>query len=124
MSTSDARRTRLRHEFVRHVSDQVDDGVLYISIEFATAVHKCFCGCGQEVVTLFAPTQWTLLFDGASVSLRPSIGNWSYNCQSHYWIVRNRVFWSRRFSGEEIERVRERERDEREAYFARKDVEP
>jgi len=120
MSRSTAHRTTLRHEFVRHVPEQLEDGVLYISVEFATAMHKCFCGCGLEVATPFAPTQWKLTFDGVSVSLRPSVGNWSYDCKSHYWIHRNRVVWGRQLSPSEIGRLRERERQEMELYYAKR----
>ncbi|WP_245801874.1 DUF6527 family protein [Chitinophaga sancti] len=27
-----------------------------------------------------------LTYDGETVSLHPSIGNWQFNCKSHYWI--------------------------------------
>jgi hypothetical protein len=118
MNTSAARRTSLRHEFVRHIPESLEEGVLYISIEFATAMHKCFCGCGAEVATPLAPTQWKLIFDGETVSLDPSVGNWSYDCKSHYWIDRNRIVWARRWSRSEIECVRERERREKEEYFS------
>lgn len=118
MNTSATRRTTLRHEFVRYVPEKLEEGVLYVSVEFATAMHKCFCGCGAEVATPLAPTQWKLIFDGETVSLDPSVGNWSYECKSHYWIDRNRVIWARRWSENEIERVRERERREKEAYFS------
>ncbi|MGH9885108.1 MAG: DUF6527 family protein [bacterium] len=94
--------------------------MLYISVEFATAMHRCLCGCGFEVATPFAPTRWKLTFDGVSVSLRPSVGNWSYDCKSHYWIHRNRVVWARQLSASEIERLRERERREREVYYAKR----
>ena len=33
------------------------------------------------------------MFDGRTISLNPSIGNWSYPCRSHYWIKGNRVVW-------------------------------
>ena len=118
MNTSAARRISLRHEFVRHIPEKLEEGVLYISVEFATAMHKCFCGCGAEVATPLAPTQWKLTFDGEAVSLDPSIGNWSYDCKSHYWIDRNRIVWARHWSRSEIERVRERERREKEEYFS------
>jgi hypothetical protein len=93
--------TRLRtitHQFVKLIPDQLDEDTLYVSIEHATAVHRCLCGCGYEVVTPFSPTDWSLTFDGETVSLDPSIGNWSFDCQSHYWIERNRVVWSERWS--------------------------
>lgn len=92
----------LQHEFVNYIPDALNDGVLYVSIPFATVVHKCCCGCGNEVVTPLDPTDWKMTFDGKSVSLCPSIGNWSLICQSHYWIDRNQVQWARRLSKFEI----------------------
>lgn len=92
----------LRHEFVESIPDVVQPGTVYVSIVYATAVHKCCCGCGQEVVTPLSPTDWKLVFDGETVSLDPSIGNWSFPCQSHYWITRDRVRWAEKWSKEEI----------------------
>lgn len=56
------------------------------------------------------PTDWTSSFDGASVSLRPSIGNWSYSCESHYFITKNKVRWVPKMSRSEIEKGRDRDR--------------
>lgn len=81
----------IKHEFVEFIPEQIEEGVLYISMEYATAVHKCFCGCGMKVVTPFDPTDWEITFDGATVSLYPSIGNWEFPCRSHYWIENNKV---------------------------------
>jgi hypothetical protein len=85
--------TRLEHRFVELLPDKLDPGILYVSMQYATASHKCCCGCGRDVVTPISPTDWQLMFDGRSVSLKPSIGNWSYPCRSHYWIKSNRVVW-------------------------------
>jgi len=97
-----SRRDRVRHEFVEYIPTALEEGTLYISIAFATAVHRCFCGCRQEVVTPITPTDWSLIFDGESVSLEPSIGNWGFDCQSHYWIRRNRVIWAGRWTAQQI----------------------
>ncbi len=92
----------LRHEFVEYIPAPLVPGTLYVSIAFATAVHQCCCGCGQEVVTPITPTDWSLTFDGDTVSLDPSIGNWSFACQSHYFIRRNRVQWADRWTPTQI----------------------
>lgn len=68
-------------------------GVLYISIKYHTALHLCACGCGEEVVTPIAPDQWQLMWDGKTVSLSPSIGNYRLPCHSHYYIRNNMVVW-------------------------------
>ena len=69
----------------------IEEGKIYVSIAYATAVHKCACGCGKEVVTPLSPTDWKLIFDGKTVSLDPSIGNWGFPCRSHYWVRNNRA---------------------------------
>lgn len=82
------RHLRLEHRFVQHIPRSLEPGVLYVSIEYATAAHLCCCGCGEEVVTPFTPTDWKMVFDGETISLWPSIGNWSFACRSHY-VVEN-----------------------------------
>lgn len=52
----------LAHQFVEEIPEPLADGILYISIPFTTAVHKCCCGCGLEVVT---PTDWEFAFNAA-----------------------------------------------------------
>lgn len=97
-----SRQEWLRHVFVEFIPDTIEDGVLYVSYEYATAVHRCCCGCGSEVVTPISPTDWSLTFNGDSVALSPSIGNWSFPCRSHYWIEFGRVKWAGQWSQEKI----------------------
>lgn len=111
------RKQFLVHEFVDYIPAEIKDGIVYISILYATAVHKCCCGCGNEVVTPLSPTDWQLSFDGQSVSLFPSIGNWSFDCKSHYWIIHNRVRWARRMTLEEIEARRVNDQLIKSEYF-------
>ena len=56
--------------------------------------------------------------DGVSVSLSPSIGNWSEKCQSHYWIINNKIQWASKFSRHEILQTRRARELEREQYFS------
>ena len=107
----------LKHEFVEYIPNDLKDGTIYVSIIFATVVHKCCCGCGNEVVTPLSPTDWKLIFDGKSISLHPSIGNWNFDCQSHYWIKNNRVRWALRWSQERINTGRGRDALAKERYF-------
>ena len=108
---------RLCHKFVDYIPDQMDDGVLYVSIRFGTVVHKCACGCGQEVVTPLGPAEWQFTYDGRTISLAPSIGNWSFPCRSHYWIEDGNVLWARKFSGDEISLVRLKARTRRDGHY-------
>lgn len=68
--------TTLDHRFVRNLPRELVPGILYVSMHYATVVHSCCCGCGEQVVTPLSPTDWKMTYDGASVSLSPSIGNW------------------------------------------------
>ena len=108
---------KLRHEFVDHIPEQLDDGVLYVSIRFGTVVHRCACGCGEEVVTPLGPVEWRLIYDGRTVSLTPSIGNWSFACRSHYWIDEGSVRWARGFSEAEVALVRQEARTRRDGHY-------
>jgi hypothetical protein len=64
-----------------------------------------------------SPTDWKLTFDGQSISLDPSIGNWSFPCQSHYWIKEDRVRWAPRWSQQEIDAGRRHDHKAKEQYF-------
>lgn len=102
--------TRLEHRFCTHIPENLRPGVLYISMEFATAAHSCCCGCGEEVVTPFTPTDWRMVFDGQTISLWPSVGNWTLQCRSHY-VVRNGVaIEAPPWTDEEIAAERRRDR--------------
>jgi hypothetical protein len=85
----------LTHRFVEYIPDEIEEGILYISIPFCTAIHKCVCGCGNEVVTPISRKGWKLIFDGETVSLTPSIGSWNLACKSHYFITNNFIKFSR-----------------------------
>lgn len=111
------RRAAVSHEFVDFIPDDLREGTIYVCIEFATAVHKCLCGCGREVVTPLSPTGWSLIFDGETTSLDPSIGNWSFPCQSHYWIRQNNAIWAHRWSRSQIETGQHQERAQKTAYY-------
>jgi hypothetical protein len=58
-----------------------------------------------------------LIFDGRSISLDPSIGNWSFPCKSHYWIRSGRVRWAGMWTHEQIEGSRAADRTAKEKYF-------
>ncbi|WP_281638156.1 DUF6527 family protein [Flavobacterium marginilacus] len=107
----------LQHKFVEFIPEKVEKGVLYISIEYCTAIHKCVCGCGNEVVTPLSPTDWKLTFNGKEVTLYPSIGNWNFECQSHYWIRNNKIEFASRWTEREILLGRENNLERKLDYF-------
>lgn len=104
------RHAHLEHRFVQHIPERLAPGVLYVSMEYGTAAHSCCCGCGEEVVTPFTPTDWKMIFDGETVSLRPSIGNWTLACRSHYVIERGLVIEASPWTDEQVAAERRRDR--------------
>lgn len=106
-----------RAEFVEFVPPDREEGVLYISTTYRTAVHSCACGCGLKVVTPIRPSGWHLLWDGDSASLKPSIGNWGFPCRSHYFIRAGRVHWAPQWSPAQVNSGAARDRAERDREF-------
>ena len=115
------KRDAITFQFVEFIPKEQDleDGVVYVSILYSTAVHRCCSGCGYKVVTPISPTDWTLSFDRDTISLDPSIGNWSLPCKSHYWIRRNRVEWASKWTAKQIEEGRAESRGAKEGYYVR-----
>lgn len=85
---------RIKHRFVEVIPEELENHTLYVSIKYNTVIHKCPCGCGEEVVTPLSPYDWKLIYDGETISLHPSIGNWNYSCRSHYWIKNSMIQWA------------------------------
>ncbi|WP_207485442.1 DUF6527 family protein [Arenibaculum pallidiluteum] len=108
---------RLEHRFVGHIPEKLDPGVLYVSMEYATAAHSCCCGCGEEVVTPFTPTDWKMTFDGDKISLLPSIGSWTLPCRSHYVIDRGKVIEAGPWTDEQVAVQRRRDRAAKARYY-------
>lgn len=96
-------------QFVESFPQKLEPGELYLAMEFATAAHLCACGCGNKVITPFSPTDWQMSFDGETVSLKPSIGNWSFKCRSHYWVRSGRIEWAGNMSQAAINAGRKRD---------------
>ncbi len=115
MSTSSVE--QLEHEFVVQLPDEPREGVLYISMEFGTALHLCCCGCREKVLTPLRPNRWRMTFDGENIWLCPSIGNWNFDCKSHYWVLGSRVRWAAQMTKEEIEAVRGHAREMSAAFY-------
>lgn len=110
----------LTHKFVNQIPEILEDNVIYVSIPFETVIHKCCCGCGREVVTPLSPKDWSLTFDGETITLNPSIGNWNFKCKSHYFIRNNRVVWARQYNRFEINENKELDFEQRQAYYTKK----
>ena len=78
-------------ETIPHLPE-MEEGTLYVSMRFATLSHLCPCACGRLVDVTLDPATRSLTYDGAYLTLRPSIGV-KFPCRSHYSIVRNAIVW-------------------------------
>ena len=117
--------TQFEPRFVKTIPRELALGTLFVSMEYGIVVHSCCCGCGNEIVTPLTPTDWRLEFDGESISLRPSIGNWSLPCRSHYIIRRNKVIECEDWGEAEIEAELQRNAKAKNAFYSQKSkIEP
>lgn len=110
----------IKHKFVEFVPEHLEFGVIYISIKYKTAVHSCICGCGNKVITPLTPTDWRLTFNGQSVSLYPSIGNWNFDCKSHYWIKENKIRNADIWDDYEIKNGRNLDKNKKRKHYRKK----
>ena len=79
---------------VSNIPEDLEEGVLYYSETFDTAIHKCMCGCGNEVVTPCSQSGWTAIINNyRNVSLTPSVGSFNLSCKSHYFLKNGIVKW-------------------------------
>lgn len=96
---------RIEPVFVDEIPRRLEPGKLYVCCRYRAVKHLCACGCGVAVNTPLHPTGWTLVCDGVSVSLSPSIGNWNERCRSHYSIRKNRTHWASKRSRNRMRRA-------------------
>lgn len=108
---------KLNHVFVETIPDELEEGVLYISTRFRVIMHSCCCGCKNKVVTPLSPVRWKMTFDGKTISLSPSIGNWNFSCKSHYWIQNSEVEWAENWTSNKIKLGKAFEKEKRSQYF-------
>lgn len=109
MTVSKMRNNTIRHLFVERFPDHLEPGILYVSIKFANMSHLCCCGCGHEVITPLDPKDWQMIYDGKTISVHPSIGNWDLPCRSHYIIRNGRIHWAKGWTTSQIEAARRRD---------------
>jgi len=105
--------------FVKFIPEHLENGKLYISEKYGTAIHKCCCGCGEEVVTPLTPVDWRIVNGRGGISLFPSVGNWNYQCQSHYIIRDNQIIWANQMTAMQIEKVQQRDFIDKQNYIGR-----
>ena len=104
-----------RHEIP--TVNELEFGKLYLSLHYKAAIHLCACGCGAKISTPLHPTGWRVSYDGKTVSLYPSVGNWAEECESHYIIRNSRVIWAEKFTRDRIKNVREKRAQDLQEYY-------
>ena len=104
------RTIRWHAEWVEDMPDRMEPDSLYISVKHRLTEHYCACGCGTEVSLPLGRSEWKLVYDGDSISILPSVGNWRLPCKSHYMIKENKTIWCAQWSEQEILVGRERDR--------------
>ena len=65
------------------------------------AMLTCPCGCGERLdVNLMRAKwpHWRLRRHDGTISISPSLWVSEERCGSHFWLVRNRVFWAQAHS--------------------------
>lgn len=105
------------YRFVDAIPENPEQGVLYLALDYGAAIHLCCCGCGYEVSTPLSPTDWSLTFNGVSVSLTPSVGNWSLPCRSHYIIDRGKVRWAAAWDSDQVDAVRRYDKARKKSFY-------
>lgn len=67
--------------------DSSKEGVIYVSLKYGVAIHKCLCGCKGKTVTPLGKGEWTLTENEKGVTMTPSLLNSGMYCKSHYIIT-------------------------------------
>ena len=93
---------QLDPRFIETMPDTIEPGILYVSLEYGSMIHGCACGCGGEVVLPLTPLDWSLRYDGETISVWPSVGNWSLPCRSHYIIDKGQIRWAGAWTDKQI----------------------
>ena len=95
-------------------------GNLYISVKHRLTEHLCACGCGAEVSLPLGRSDWRIVYDGESITVLPSIGNWRLPCGSHYIIEKGHTRWCLAWTEKEIRASRASDRKFKTADIARR----
>jgi len=113
---------QLEPRFVETMPNTIDPGILYVSLDYGSMIHGCACGCGGEVVLPLTPLDWSLRYDGETISVWPSVGSWSLPCRSHYIIDKGQIRWAGAWTDKQIAagRALDRERKQSRAASATK----
>ncbi len=106
--------------WVDDMPPSLEPGNLYISVKHRLTEHLCACGCGAEVSLPLGRNEWRIEYDGESVTVRPSIGNWRLPCRSHYIIDGGHTRWCPAWTEKEVRMGQAADRKAKTADIARR----
>lgn len=92
--------TNLELVRVHYMPINLEEGKLYYSEEYGTAIHLCPCGCGHLTVTPVKGTWkdtshcWDITIEDEKPTLNPSISNYQIPCKSHYFVRNGEIVWA------------------------------
>jgi len=95
----------------------LQEGILYVSLENEVVGHLCPCGCANKILIRIGKAGWQYTEVKGEVTLFPSLGNWNLPCRSHYWIRKNKIMWSGDWTDEVIEEGRQSDIEKKRQYF-------
>ena len=77
--------------FVETIPNNLEYGKVYISETYNTSTHLCLCGCPNKVIMPLGGGNWWELVKepNGTVSFIGSVGNYRFECKSHYIITKN-----------------------------------
>lgn len=55
---------KIRLQLTETIPEEIEEGILYVSLTYWTTAHKCGCGCGQKVVLRLGPKHWSITLNG------------------------------------------------------------
>lgn len=85
------KRVTIEPIFVDTMPSDYERNKVYISEKYKTSKHLCLCGCDNMVIMPLTGGQWWDLVKelNGTVSFIGSIGNYNFDCKSHYIITKN-----------------------------------
>lgn len=76
--------------------------------------YKSVSPCSKQILE-------KIYIPGETISLSPSIGNWNFACQSHYFIRKSKIEFARIWSSDEInDGIKKDEKKKKSFFFKRK----
>ena len=77
------KQSALTHQFVHYIPADLAEGILYVSLTYNTAVHRCACGCGEQGRHPHHPSRLAALLRRRGSITHPVDRELGLPCRSH-----------------------------------------